>query len=99
LQVAGDDGVVVIGCWHSKSFRRGVEEYYMKNPLLVGDQVTLDMCDFESSDLWVPKTKYESHWFSEAELQHFVKAYAAKGYEITTHIDGIGIFLTCKRRV
>ncbi|CAK4608457.1 unnamed protein product [Aphanomyces euteiches] len=97
IRVAGDDGVVVIGCWHSKSFRRGVEEYYMKNPKLVGDKVTLDMCDFDSSDLWVPSSKYESHWFSESELKNFVQAYAVKGYEISTHVAGVGVFLTCKR--
>ncbi|RHY19751.1 hypothetical protein DYB36_008758 [Aphanomyces astaci] len=98
VTVAGDDGVVVIGCWHSESFRRGVEEYYMKNPLLVGDNVTLDMCNFETSDLWVPSSKYESHWSSEADLKAYVQAYAAKGYDISTHVAGIGIFLTCRRR-
>ncbi|ETW07358.1 hypothetical protein H310_01894 [Aphanomyces invadans] len=98
IDVAGDDGVVVIGCWHSESFRRGVHEYYMKNPALVGDNVTLDMCDFTTSDLWVPSSKYESHWFSAAELKRFVQAHAANGYAVSTHVEGIGIFLTCRRQ-
>ncbi|OQR87825.1 hypothetical protein ACHHYP_07986 [Achlya hypogyna] len=95
LQVAGDDGVVVIGCWHAASFRRGVEEYYMQNPLLVGDQVTHAMCDYAKAQLYVPSSGYESHWWSEAELRAFVST--AKGYNVDVHTAGIGIFLTCRR--
>ncbi|OQS06612.1 hypothetical protein THRCLA_01345 [Thraustotheca clavata] len=93
LRVAGDDGVVVIGCWHADSFRRGVEEYYMKNPLLVGDNVTHEMCDYANSQLYVPSTGYESHWWSEAELRKLI----GYGYSVDIKVIGIGIFLTARK--
>ncbi|KDO32264.1 hypothetical protein SPRG_02743 [Saprolegnia parasitica CBS 223.65] len=96
LEVAGEDGVVVIGCWHADSFRRGVEEYYMKNPDLVGDHVTHAMCDYTKAQLFVPSSKYESHWWSEDELRGFVRH--AIGVHVDVHVAGIGIFLTCRRQ-
>jgi SAM-dependent methyltransferase len=95
LQLAGDDGVVVVGCWHSGSFHLGVEHFYKQNAELTGGLVTDDMCDFEGANIMVPSSGYSSHWWSEAEIMEFFEG--QDGFDIQGQVEGIGIFVSARK--
>eukprot|EP00501_MAST-03F_sp_TOSAG23-6_P000824 GSMAST32.ASY1.ANO1.854.1 assembled CDS len=91
IQAAGVGGIVVLGCWWAEKFRCGVEEFYKKNPRLCGE-ILDEYCDFEGANLFVPSTKYSSHWWSESELRNLFRDYS-DSLSIRIQTSGIGIFI------
>lgn len=91
LEMAGADGKVVIGCWHSKQFPIGISEFYQKHPELCGEINMERDIDYNSSDLDVESTGYQSHWFSAGELGAY---FDESKYDVEFQTHGIGIFLS-----
>eukprot|EP00941_MAST-03F_sp_MAST-3F-sp1_P004690 g4690.t1 len=89
VKAAGNGGIVVLGCWWGEQFRTGVEMFYKKNPKLCGT-VKDEHCDFENANLFVPSTKYSSHWWRANELNALFAPHKNVKVEIRT--SGIGIF-------
>ncbi len=38
-EVAGEDGIIIVGFWNGKHFGEGVQHFYNKNPVLCGNVV------------------------------------------------------------
>ena len=95
IRVAGDNGTVVIGCWHCDSFSVGMDEFYTQHPELCGKIDDSAVIDYEKSNMLVPSTGYSSHWFSADEIISFVPE---GDYEIEVKVMGVGIFVLIRQK-
>lgn len=91
---AGTGGTVLVGCWWSGAFKRGVEEFYKLNPELCGE-ITDDMVNLEKATLLNPKTGYSSQWWSEARVRHLFEGVVPDA-DIEISTAGVGIFARVK---
>ena len=87
---AGVGGTVLVGCWWSGAFKRGVEEFYKMNPALCGE-VTDDMVDLENATLLNPSTGYSSQWWSEERVQSLFEGVVPVG-DMVMSTHGVGVF-------
>lgn len=92
IRVAGNGGAVLLGCWAAAEFRRGVEEFYKKQPELCGT-ITDDMVDLEAATLHnpdAPGAPYSSQWWRPEQLVYLFPSSSRARVEVA-HV-GIGIF-------
>lgn len=95
VEAAGPDGVAVVSCFHSGSFRRGVNEFYKMMPEMCGP-LTDEMCDFDKAVFLQPETGYTSQWWSEEMLRDAVKD--IDGIEVEVMVRGPGIFMIMRQK-
>lgn len=89
VRAAGPDGASVIACFHSGSFRRGIEEFYKQTPEMCGT-ITDEMCDFDNAVFLNPDTGYTSQWWSEERLRNQLQS--IEGVDVEVKVRGPGIF-------
>merc|ERR1712216_769212 len=88
-EVAGS-GQVIIGCWHRPSLPVGFADLYSKNPKLVGAAATEEMCDYAAGNFLCPESGYSSHWWTEAELDGYLRKSAPGAVSIEFLVIGVG---------
>lgn len=90
--VAGRDGLVFLSYWNGRKFRRGLVEYYGKNPQLCG-KFEIAAQDFERRKL-LTETGYTSHWPLEYEVESMLRCYGVPLRDIlSVKTVGKGIFV------
>jgi len=93
LELAGEDGILIMAYWNAKWFGDAVQNFYHANPQLCGP-FTGESIDMSSSTLQTP-SGYRTHWTSVEEARAVMEE---NGAEIISIKDqGKGVLVAARR--
>ncbi|CAM9161447.1 unnamed protein product [Chrysoparadoxa australica] len=92
-QLAGPDGIVIVGFWNAHKFGDGLQHFYAANPQLCG---TMEGASIDWKDHTMTTAGgYRTHWTTPFEAARVLKEY---GFEVVDVTEiGVGVLCTCRR--
>jgi hypothetical protein len=93
-ELAGEDGIVIVGFWNGNKFGDALQHFYARNPQLCGVMDGADI-DWEGHTL-TTAGGYRTHWSTPEEARQVLKRY---GFEVVDVQEvGVGVLCTCRGR-
>eukprot|EP01104_Vermistella_antarctica_P008059 TRINITY_DN2011_c0_g1_i1.p1 TRINITY_DN2011_c0_g1~~TRINITY_DN2011_c0_g1_i1.p1 ORF type:complete len:558 (-),score=112.19 TRINITY_DN2011_c0_g1_i1:174-1847(-) len=93
IQVAGDDGILLIVYWNAAEFPNAIKNFYEKNPKLCGD-FQEEHVNYKTCTLRTP-SGYETHWTSVEEAKSTLRDFGLE--EIKVEARGNGVLVLAKK--
>eukprot|EP01084_Bolivina_argentea_P004233 8057_1 len=91
-EVAGEDGIIIVGFWNGKYFGEGIQHFYNKNPVLCGSldgaRINWDECILDTKD------GYHTKWTEKEEVSAI---FDKIGFKLLEVIEcGRGVLCVCR---
>ncbi|KAL6077416.1 Protein kinase domain-containing protein [Balamuthia mandrillaris] len=94
VELAGEDGLVLIIYWNADVFPEAVKYFYGKNPQLCGP-FSEEHVDYDTSTLRTP-SGYQTHWTSCSEAKQVLKQFGME--EIHVEAKGKGVLVLGRKK-
>lgn len=93
LELAGEDGILIMAYWNAKWFGDAVQNFYHANPQLCGPFIGGSI-DISTTTLQTP-SGYRTHWTSVEEAREVMERYGAEIISIKD--QGKGVLVAARR--
>jgi SAM-dependent methyltransferase len=97
-ELAGEEGVVVIGYWNARYFGDACQNFYHANPQLCGPFAG-DSINFDTTTLTTPAPwNYRSHWTGVEEARQVLRSLNLEEISVEEHGKGVLVAARANKR-